>query len=242
MTLDIRAVLDGAVEKTMTSSGAALVGVMFVIGMLNQVISVNAVVTVLQDHLGIAVTGPTPFYAGITSLPTLAVLFIGVTLLSVWYTIVGTRIFLNGRTDLDVPVGYVTDGIPSRMGNILVGGIVSALAVSIAMVLFIVPGIYVMIGLLFFPVIIVKEDVSFIDAFRQSWELVRGHRWRLLALGIIMTVIGAALGIIGSQVGGLAGPINTEAQFMVQALFAAVGNVFQIALLVETYQYLTADA
>jgi len=128
------------------------------------------------------------------------------------------------------------------MGNLLLGGIVSSVLIVIGIVLFVLPGIYAMIGLLFFPVIIVKEDASFIDAFRASWEIARGHRWRLLALGIIMAIIGGALGLLGSQVGGLASPINTEAEFMIQALFTAVGNVFQVALLVETYQHIVEEA
>lgn len=277
MTLDIRAVLEGAFEKTLTPLAGALMAVVFVIGLLNQVISVNMVVTVIQDHLGMAISGPTPFYAGISNLPVLVVMLVGVLLLSVWYTIVATRVFLNGSMTLDVPMEYITDGIPSRMGNLVVGIIGSTIAVGLTAVVSLIPaaiivaligGIvrglfgdlvaglmalplgvvvaipptFVIIGLLFFPVIVVKEDASFLDAFRQSWEMVRGHRWRLLALGIIMALIGGALGLLGSQIGSLISVLNTEAQFLIQAVFTAVGNVFQIALLVETFQALKGDA
>jgi hypothetical protein len=112
----------------------------------------------------------------------------------------------DGRRDFSV--GELFSHAAPYVGTLILNGILAGIAIVIGFVLIIVPGlILITIWSVISPSIVV-EDRGVIDAFGRSRELVRGHGWQvfgaivlafliIVAVGIVLSIIGAALGDAG---------------------------------------------
>jgi hypothetical protein len=114
-------------------------------------------------------------------------------------------------------------------------GILFAIGVTIGFVLLVVPGL---ILLTFWSVgapAIVVEGVGPIDAFRRSWQLVRGNAWpvfgTLVVVFLIVILIGVVLGAIATPIG------DGEAATYVAAIIssALTAPIYAIAVTVLYY-------
>ena len=76
--------------------------------------------------------------------------------------------------------------------------VVLGVVVPIGFALFLVPGLFLVVSLQFALFAVAVEDTGPIEAFRRSWELASGNRWRLLALVVLFGVAGAISGAAGS--------------------------------------------
>lgn len=94
----------------------------------------------------------------------------------------------------------------------LMAAILYALATAGGFILLIIPGLYIMISLMLFPVPMFLEDQGPIDSLKQSFRAVRGNWWRAVAVIVVISlavialyvVIIALLGIaLGVGAGGL---------------------------------------
>lgn len=71
----------------------------------------------------------------------------------------------------------------NNFGNTLVAGLLVSLAISVGMILLIVPGIIVALGLsMTFFIMVDNPGMSGIDAMQESWRLMQGHKWDLFCL------------------------------------------------------------
>jgi hypothetical protein len=112
----------------------------------------------------------------------------------------------DGRRDFSV--GELFSHAAPYVGTLILNGILAGIAIVIGFVLIIVPGlILITIWSVISPSIVV-EDRGVIDAFGRSRELVRGHGWQvfgaivlafliIVAVGIVLSIIGAAIGDAG---------------------------------------------
>jgi len=76
-----------------------------------------------------------------------------------------------------------------RGPRIFLGGIILGLGVMAGLMLFVVPGIYILVHGILFPFFIVDKNVGPIEALKRSFKVVRGSGWQVFAL----IVVGAAL-------------------------------------------------
>jgi len=85
----------------------------------------------------------------------------------------------------------------------IVAGLLVGLAVVGGLILFIIPGIYIAVRLMFFTYYIVDKDAGIMDSIRMSWDLTKGgvvNLFLLSILFIIVNFIGALLFGIGLAV------------------------------------------
>jgi hypothetical protein len=80
-----------------------------------------------------------------------------------------------------------------RMPAMLMSGIVAAVVAFIGFCLFVIPGLIVIIWLVFAPFAVVLERRGPIDSLSYSRAIVRGHWWRTAAL---LTIIGIVLMVV----------------------------------------------
>ena len=77
--------------------------------------------------------------------------------------------------------------------------VVYGFAVMLGLVVLIIPGIILGLGFLFAKYYIAEDRLGFTAAFRSSWEITKGNRWKMLWFGIVaglFNVLGfSALGL-----------------------------------------------
>lgn len=71
------------------------------------------------------------------------------------------------------------------------------IAINVAgLILLVIPGIYLWVRLQFVPQILVLEDVGLVQAFRRSWDLVRGSWWRVFGVDVLVFGIATVVNLI----------------------------------------------
>lgn len=93
------------------------------------------------------------------------------------------------RPPLDITMSSVTNGLASRIFNIIGYNILVAIVVTIGLFFFILPGIYLFVVLSLGSSIIVFENSNPIDAFGRAFTLIRGKWWSTFGLIFVMVII-----------------------------------------------------
>ncbi|MFO7834598.1 MAG: hypothetical protein R6V31_11260 [Halohasta sp.] len=232
MGLQIGQALGRGTRRTLSASGVVLVVSM----LLYQFAMVGAVNTLVANSLppevaseasaagGIGVTFPvsTPVAAAITAI---AVLFGA----AVFF--VATRLLARELSSLgSVPLSLVSRRFGWAFLSTLAVSLVLSIVIPIGLVMLLVPGIFLAVSFQFAIFAVGVEDCGPIAALKRSWELATGNRWRLFGLLLLVFVIGAVAGGVGTVV-SLVDP--TAAQY--------VSILINSVLIVVTYGIL-ADA
>jgi hypothetical protein len=219
MSLQIGDAIGDGIRRSLTYSG----GVLMVLTFVYQLVFLGAVNTIFLGMLPpevegsgqIGLTLPIPVAAA----GVLAVL--GLAFGAVFY-IAGTRALTRDQSELDsLPSEVFTRRIGRAFISAVGANIVVSIAITIGFVLFIVPGVYLMISFLFVIFAIGVEDERATDALRRSWELASGNRWSLLALGLIVgivTTVGSGIGSVFSVISPVAGQVASLALTSVFAI------------------------
>jgi hypothetical protein len=144
-------------------------------------------------------------------------------------TMVAIRIFAGQQAE---PVSAdTTENLVSVTLNGFVGGIVVATIVSIGLLLFILPGVFLYVSFLFLRQEIALENRSFIDALAESWKVTKGSRLQLVGLVAILSVL-AGIALVPTLLGPVAGTA-------VSLIVGPAIGVFGIAVTTRAYTQLT---
>lgn len=111
----------------------------------------------------------------------------------------------------DSSVGELISGAMPYIGSLILFSILSAIGITIGLILLIAPGLYLLtIWAVGAPAIIV-EGKSGMEAFGRSHELVRGKGWEVFGVIVCLFLIILASAIIaaaiGAAIGGVIGAI-----------------------------------
>ena len=101
----------------------------------------------------------------------------------------------DGRADLSIREVY--DRVRPQLAALIFAGLLAAFGVVVGLILFIVPGLYLLVRWSVIAPVIVLEHRHTGESFTRSSELVRGHGWRvfwlLLAVGLLAGLAHGAL-------------------------------------------------
>ncbi len=106
---------------------------------------------------------------------------------------------LDGEEPQFSSYGQVSRQLPGY----LVASIIFVLIVTIGTILFIVPGIYLILRLQFFFASMVDENTGIIKSFKRSWEITKGQTLKLFIIMLILisiSIIGQLALLIGTFV------------------------------------------
>lgn len=92
---------------------------------------------------------------------------------------------------------------------VFIAAILYSLAISVGFVLLVIPGLILMITLLFFQVLIVVDDEGIIASLKTSHTLVWGNYWRTSAVILVPFFIIYALIMVVAFAAGFFGAFNT---------------------------------
>lgn len=140
-------------------------------------------------------------------LPVTGVLVAISVLLSIYLSIVALRTFVAGDRD-SFRREHLTEGIVFAILNMVVGGLVQGIIVTVGFVFLVIPGFFLTVALLFMNIFIVVENENFVAAMRRSWNTTDGSRMDLFLLGVAVVALGMVFGVvigIGAIVGAAAG-------------------------------------
>lgn len=176
--------------------------------------------------------GPTldisPFFAGVATVVLYLVSFV------VMAGALRTFVTDERRT---LPSDYFTRNLGWMLANLIVGYILFFILLWIGFLLLIIPGVFLLVNLFFWFVIVVVEDRNFYDAFRESWALAKGNRWSLLGIGLAVTVVGWVLMFIPM---GLSFALSPWVAWVLLGISVSVFGVFSMATTARVYVQLTA--
>lgn len=93
----------------------------------------------------------------------------------------------------------------SEFGRALGVYVLYSIAVVIGLILLVVPGIVLAVGLWPALYLILDDDLGVTDTLSKAWDMTKGQRWRLFALGVVLfffTLLGLIALIVGVVVTG----------------------------------------
>ena len=98
-------------------------------------------------------------------------------------------IFLRGVRGDKVQIQEILNGFYNYLHVVLTALLVFGL-VGIALVIFIIPGIYVATRLVFASYLVMDEGLDPVQAVEASWRMTRGHAFEIFFLGLIAVLLG----------------------------------------------------
>jgi hypothetical protein len=240
MQINIEAVLRRGVDRTVARNGLLLVGILFVVSTVNAIVGLGVARWVANR--GVFPTG-VPFPRGTGAAAALFAVPPGVGglvsllagLVTVVLTIGALRLFVSDETER-LPREYFTRNLVWPGLNFIVGTVVFAVIVGFGLVLFVVPGVFLLVALAFWTVYVAVEDRGFVAGMRESWALTRGRRTRLFLLGVAVVLVQ----ILVSAVFGIGGPALGLLGVVLGQAGSALATVFALATLAAAYEQLLA--
>ncbi len=128
--------------------------------------------------------------------------FVNVLLSLITYSIVAAAIFTylkkyEESENGEVGMKQITNGLLMKIVTLSLFMVMASLIYFFGTLMFIIPGVFLMIATSLYQNVYIVEGKGFVQAFKRSMQLVKGHWWMTLSLyatiGVLVSVI---LGIV----------------------------------------------
>lgn len=227
MTLDILENIRAGLRRTYTDNGVIFTAMFFVLGVLNT--GVALAFTGLNF-------GPGMSFGTVLQLIGLSVFSTALAIASIVTAIAAIRVFTTDETK-KVPSSAYRENLLTPFLNLFVGGIVAAIILAAGFALFVIPGIFLAVSLVYWQFFVIMEGQNFVEAMKSSWNMTKGRRLRVFGLVVAASVVAAVISALMSIPSSFIGPVGI--------LLAQVGNavaaVFLVATLAESFRQLKND-
>ncbi len=110
-------------------------------------------------------------------------------------------LFLKAMRGEETDLRYLFEGFKTKYLKIILANLIVFALVVIGFVLLIVPGIIILCRLAFVPYLIMDKDLEPMQAVEKSWQMTRGHGWKVFWMGIIsffLLIAGVIVFIVGA--------------------------------------------
>jgi hypothetical protein len=114
-----------------------------------------------------------------------------------WYqgmVVEAARDILDGRRDHTI--GSLFGAASPFIGRLIGAGILAGIAITIGLILLIVPGLYLLTIWAVIVPVIVLERVGVFDSFGRSQQLVKGYGWPVLGVLVCLFIIQIVVSLI----------------------------------------------
>lgn len=244
MSVDIGQVIEEGGKRTIARNGLYLVAISWGLGVVNQLLG-NTVARGFMSQVpggmpqggqfGQPAIGPSlglpPSIAWLLSLVAGAV--------GIVVVLGAFRTFVSEDTESLPPERFSRNLVWAWL-NLFIGWIVFWIVVGIGFVFLVIPGLFLLVSLLFWGVYVAVEDQNFIEGFQNSWGLTGGNRLMLFVTGVVVVIVALIVSWIFGvpQIAGLTGWIG----LLISQIGSAFGLVFVLATIARTYRQLTEES
>ncbi len=251
MTFDLNQALTGGWDRITTATGAQLVAIFVAVAVLQTIVtnSIKRIVYVdsgLMEEVirelppNVAAQFQNNFQnigADFLTLPlgALAAISVALIIIQLLLQIGAIRWFVEQAPTGGLSAGLFTRRILWTVGNLIVGGILYIVTVTIGFVFLIAPGVYLAVALFFYNYEIVVQGENALEALSNSWEMTSDNRLLLFLLGLLFFVLSTVLGFV---TGPLTIP-NPTARVLVNTAITTTVSVFGIAVASAAYTQLS---
>ncbi len=233
MPLDVGEALRTGLNRTLKPNGFTLGAAYFLVGIANVVLA-NTFLLKISRSYGLAMSGA----PGVTlpvSLGAASVLWLVAWILSAVIGIAAIRTFVSSETRI-IPREFYTRNMGMAVLNLMAGSIVFGLVVGLGLLFFVIPGIFLLVSLIFWNVYVIVEDQNFIEAMRNSWDITKGSRLDVFLLGIAVV----AISLLVSFLFGIPNKLGMDfTGTVILQLGSAAVSVFGTATLADAYNQLS---
>lgn len=98
-------------------------------------------------------------------------------------------LFLKAIRDEESELRLLFEGFKSKYTKIVLANLIVVALAVLGFILFIIPGIIVLVRLTFVPYLIMDKDLEPMQAVEKSWQLTRGHGWKIFGMAILSILI-----------------------------------------------------
>lgn len=229
MSLNIGRSLQEGLARTVARNGLMLIALMAVLTAVTMTFYNTAFLSLFPATANqpMAMFGPTLPLSPAVAAAVTALLY----LVTIVVVAAALRTFVSEDTR-SLPGERFTRNLPLLLVNLVIGYVLFFLALWIGFLLLIVPGIYLLVSLYFWFVLVTVEDENFWAGFKGSWTMTKGNRWSLLGLGLIVMAVGAVVyGVLFAV--SLAG--SPWLSLAVYAILGSAYSVFSLATTARAY-------
>jgi len=233
MSLNIGDALSTGVDKLTTAAGIQLAVVYIALQFLTA-LGTNSAVAAINPP-----TGTSGMQAAALSLP------IGVAggaalatlggILNVALTIVVLRTVVHDAAELSSIPSGVADDMLKTWVFLFIALIVQGIAIGLGFIALIIPGLFLLVSLIFTQVFVAVEDEGPFEALSSSWSMAKGNRFPLFGLGVVLFVISLLVSLPATIVTILSPIVGTVLNYIVTGFV----SIFSLSVLVAAYQQLS---
>jgi len=101
-------------------------------------------------------------------------------------------LFLKAMRDEEADLKLLFEGFKTRYLNIVLAHLIVTALTIIGFVMLIIPGIIIACRLTFVPYLVMDKDLDPMKAVEKSWEMTRGHGWKIFGMAILSFFIAIA--------------------------------------------------
>ncbi len=94
-------------------------------------------------------------------------------------------LFLKAMRDEEAELKTLFEGFKSKYFKIVLANLIVVALAVIGFVLLIIPGIIILVRLAFVPFLVMDKDLEPMQAVERSWQLTRGHGWKIFWMAVI---------------------------------------------------------
>lgn len=115
-------------------------------------------------------------------------------------------LFLKAMRDEEADLKLLFEGFKTKYLNIVLANLIVFALVMIGFLMLIIPGIIILCRLAFVTYLIMDKDLEPIKAVEKSWQMTRGHGWKIFGMailsffifigGVIVFIVGAIVSIM----------------------------------------------
>lgn len=240
MSLNVTDVLSDGARRAVATNGLMYVALLVPIAILNTVIAASLGASMRLELMMENPTVTHPFIQQIgTAVPSVALglLYIIISLAGIAVSIAALRTFATDNTEY-IPTDHITQNMGLSVANFFLASIIVSIAVFAGLILFIIPGIFVLISFWFFTMYVAVEDRNFYRALADSWAMARGHRIPLFLIGFGVTIVWLLIELLFLPLYALIGNGIMEGGLRTDILGSipfALGTIYMYATTAQAY-------